>query len=395
MLNINNTLWEKLKAKDIMSHLDNIEEESFFFEYKSDKTTAEKFIKEISAFANTYGGYLFLGINDDKSIGGCEQWTEQRIHSVMHDCITPTPNFDVKKFNLSENMVVFVVKIEAGEFPPYITNGGKIYERISSGSFAIKDSSKLQQIYYKNEKHLQKIEEKLSMEEIDKEKAPNNLCGYLDMGFHSTFSARTKLQDNFYSYNLNKVIEYLKKSKNAYSFSRVGRSYVISFGEVTCSDNNGKNILPSAGVNNFIEIMDDGSVKCRILLFSRPQEKEGVVNIDDIICANSLYLDLYTLIFEKELKNKFISAKKYEKLTVLKQFTPKYSGKTLQEYVINHTDKYGNNLIINSNRFPRTGFMTIDKKLFEDNNARYTSKNLLNQLFFSRYFSLGFIDMVK
>ena len=141
--------------------------------------------------------------------------------------------------------------------------------------------------------------------------------------------------------------------------------------------------------------MDDGSVKCRILLFSRPQEKEGVVNIDDIICANSLYLDLYTLIFEKELKNKFISAKKYEKLTVLKQFTPKYSGKTLQEYVINHTDKYGNNLIINSNRFPRTSFMTIDKKLFEDNNARYTSKNLLNQLFFSRYFSLGFIDMVK
>ena len=76
MLSINNTLWEKLKAKDIMSHLDNIEEESFFFEYKSDKTTAEKFIKEISAFANTYGGYLFLGINDDKSIGGCEQWTE-------------------------------------------------------------------------------------------------------------------------------------------------------------------------------------------------------------------------------------------------------------------------------------------------------------------------------
>jgi His/Glu/Gln/Arg/opine family amino acid ABC transporter permease subunit len=67
----------------------------------------------------------------------------------------------------------------------------------------------------------------------------------------------------------------------------------------------------------------------------------------------------------------------------------------LPQAIRNIMPQIGNNLIINSNRFPRTGFMTIDKKLFEDNNARYTSKNLLNQLFFSRYFSLGFIDMVK
>ncbi len=375
-----------------MSHLSNAEDESFFFEYKSDKTTNEKFIKEVSAFANTYGGYIFLGVNDDKSIGGCKEWTEQKIHSVIHACITPMPNFDVKKFELSAESVVLVVKIETGEFPPYITNGGKIYERVSSGSFAIKDSNKLQQIYYRNEKHLKLIEEKLSMEEIDKNKAPNNLCGYLDMGFHSSFSERTRLQDNFYSFNLNKVINYLKNSKNAYSFSRVGRSYVISFGAVTCTDNNGKKVLPSCALNNFIEIMDDGSVKCRILLFSRPQEKEGMVNIDDILCVNSLYLNIYKLLFEKELKNKFISAQKYEKLTVLKQFEPNYLGKTLQDYVEKHIDKYGNNLVVSGNRVPRTGFITIDKKLFEENNVKYTCKNLIDQLFFSRYFMLGFID---
>ena len=27
--------------------------------------------------------YIFLGVNNDKSIGGCEKWTEQTIHLKM------------------------------------------------------------------------------------------------------------------------------------------------------------------------------------------------------------------------------------------------------------------------------------------------------------------------
>lgn len=58
--------------------------ESFFFEFKSDDEEPNKLVKEISALANTYGGYIFLGVNNDKSIGGCEKWTEQRIHTMIH-----------------------------------------------------------------------------------------------------------------------------------------------------------------------------------------------------------------------------------------------------------------------------------------------------------------------
>ena len=66
MLNLNNKPWEKLRAKDIVEFLDSLEEENFFFELKLDDIKPDHFIKEISAFANTYGGYIILGVDDKK-----------------------------------------------------------------------------------------------------------------------------------------------------------------------------------------------------------------------------------------------------------------------------------------------------------------------------------------
>ena len=146
MVNINGKPWNKLRAVDIKKYLDNPDScENFFFEYKEDEESTQKFAKEVSAFANTYGGYVLLGVDDDKHILGCTQWTEQRIHTTIHDSLTPTPNFDVKRFIL-EGKKVLIVKIEEGIMPPYMTNDGKIYERISSGSFPVSKKSKSEKI---------------------------------------------------------------------------------------------------------------------------------------------------------------------------------------------------------------------------------------------------------
>ena len=97
MIGINNKNWDELQFSDIEELLAEIDE-NFFFEFKSDDVNPQKLIKEISAFANTYGGYILLGVDDDKTISGCDSWNEQRIHTTIHDSITPTPIFDVKKF---------------------------------------------------------------------------------------------------------------------------------------------------------------------------------------------------------------------------------------------------------------------------------------------------------
>lgn len=154
MVNINGKEWTDLTPADIQASISEIDfDESFYFELKDDQVSPKKLMEEVSALANTFGGYIFLGVTNEKQIEGCTAWNEQRIHTTLHDSITPTPSFDVKKFTF-DTRVVYVIKIDEGSEPPYITNSGKIYERLSSGSFAIKDSSKLSQIYNKREQLL-------------------------------------------------------------------------------------------------------------------------------------------------------------------------------------------------------------------------------------------------
>ena len=183
MININNKDWDLLCTDDIKNFLFGDGEENFFFEFKADQETTSKLAKEISAFANTYGGYLFLGVNDDKTISGCLEWNEQRIHSTIHDSISPTPIFDVKKFEI-DGKVIYIIKIEEGKNPPYVTNKGQIFERLSSGSFPIKESSRLNLLYKKKADMVSKLKSKIELPAlIINQDFPQNICGYIDFGF--------------------------------------------------------------------------------------------------------------------------------------------------------------------------------------------------------------------
>ena len=391
MININNKSWTKLRFSDIQKHLSGSDDETFFFEYKSDKVSSEKFINEVSAFANTFGGYIFLGVGDDKTIEGCSTWTEQKIHSVMHDCITPIPNFDVKKFK-SDNKIIYVVKIEEGMMPPYITNKGTIYERVSSGSFVIKDSNKLTQIFYKRESYLRNLEKKLYITELAKEKIPINLCAYIDVGMSFSFNREERLQNKFYKFDLSKVTEYLKTLGCGFTLSKMGKSFIISIGGFSFFDNQDNKFLPTAGISNFTEIMEDGSIKYRILIYSRKTDKDGQVEISDLVLVNDVFKKIYSLFFANELKTGFISAQKYEKLTVIKQFIPYFEeNEDMHSWLLMHQKLYGNNLIIDSNRFPKTGFFTIEKRDFSENKVKFNYENLLNQLFICDYIIPGYI----
>lgn len=62
-----NKEWRKLTVIDIENVI-KTEEESFYFEFKDDQVDTKKMAEEISALANTYGGYVFIGVSDDKEI---------------------------------------------------------------------------------------------------------------------------------------------------------------------------------------------------------------------------------------------------------------------------------------------------------------------------------------
>lgn len=400
MVNINGKPWEELQFKDVQDYLsDPDSNENCFFEYKIDKVEPAKLVKEISAFANTYGGYIFLGVDDNKNIIGCTAWDEQRIHITIHNGITPTPQFDVKRFS-ADDKIIYVIKIEEGAMPPYITNKGDICERVSSGSCVVTESGKLNQMYHKRADQLLHIKSQIELPEVEAAKLPNNVFGYWDFGFSVVTSEQTNLQKNFYTIDLEPIAKYLREINPEFSITRVGYSYVFGMGSATVRTQNGKVVPTAAGVHDFMEIMLDGSVRGRLLLIATPETAD--VDITSLFYYSSSFLrKVYSLIFGDGYSDIFVYAQKYEKLTVLKQFVPFYKLGTedsesdknrYREYLENHKRKYGNNLIMTSNRIPKSDYEIIDRKYFDELNMAYNTGNLYRELFYSAFMNLGYID---
>ena len=397
MININNKIWDKLRLKDIEKYLDTIDDdETFFIEFKEENIRNTQLTKEISAFANSFGGYILLGVNDSKKIVGCSNiWTELKINTIICNGISPTPHFDIKKFDLKNSKKLYIIKVEEGTNPPYITNDGYIYHRVSSSSDRVKDANTLNNLYLRNQNNIKKIEDKIYIPEISGT-IPNNLCGYIDFGFSLTSKNIEKTKEKVRKADIEKISEKLKDYKQKYSISKVGYSLSITIGEpiMKMGDNP---ILTTGGLSNFMEILPDGSFRCRIIICS--ENDSSIAYISLITMIHSLFKEIYAIVFGNNFVSNFIEAKKYEKLTVLKLFQPKIAVTGESKYVEkfnklfnDHIIKYGNNIIANNNRIPLNGFINIDKSLFDLNKVKFNNDNLYGQLFYTSYFLLGYID---
>lgn len=396
MVNINGKEWNMLESADIQAVMFEPDfDESFYFEFKDDKVKTKKFIEEVSAFANTFGGYIFIGISDDKQIEGCTNWNEQRIHTTIHDSITPTPSFDVKKFTCNTK-IVYVVKIDEGAEPPYITNNGKIYERLSSGSFTIKDSVRLSQIYNKREQQLTKLEQKISIPPISEK--TNNIYGYIDTGFALVLSDIQVALDAFNKVDLKTVAKKIVGKMHSFNLAYVGNSIVYTPGGLSTKSGQ----LP-AHTNNFLEIMADGSAKMRILLLNN-NENDLTVNMMFPEIILDLYKEVYTYIMGDLFPDKMAYAKKYESLTVRRQFHPtliydstilemhpdlQEKNKKMLAAAQSYQKVVGIDTVVTDDRIPKTGLYTIDKRQMEKWGVEYTFETIIDELFFSRFVGLG------
>lgn len=397
MININNKIWNNLRLKDVEEYLDTIEDdETFFMEFKEEDIRNVQLTKEISAFANSFGGYVFLGVNNSKKIVGCSnKWTELKINTIVCNGISPIPQFDIKKFNLKNSKTLYIIKVEEGSNPPYITNDGYIYHRVSSSSDRVKDANTLNNLYLRNQNNIKDVENKIYIPEISGT-IPNNLCGYVDFGFSLISKNIEKTKEKVRKADIEKISEKLKEYEQKYSISKVGYSLSITIGEPIMKMGD-KPVLTTGGLSNFMEILPDGSFRCRIVICS--ETDSSIASISLISMINSLFREIYAIVFGNHFVTNFIEAKKYEKLTVLKLFQPKIvvTGETkyverFNKLFKDHLIKYGNNIVSNNNRIPLNGFINIDKTLFDLNKVKFNNDNLYGQLFYTSYYLLGYID---
>lgn len=400
MININGKEWEKLTADDIEQFLRDPDlDETFFFEFKENDVNSNGLAKEISALSNTYGGYIFIGVSDDKQIEGTSDWNEQRLHSVIHDCVSPVPIFDIKRFTIhAKNLLV--IRIEEGTEPPYVTNRGLIYERVSSGSFPIKDSNKLTQLFYQKERNEQKILDAISIP--DPVPNINNIYGYIDVGFALSVKSKELLIDKMFSHSIEELCNEVLGDTyfKGCSLNFVGNTILYTMNGLSYA-NNPDMALP-AHLNNFLEIMPDGSAKMRYLLHNNNPD-DHMVNTWLQFGMMIQYEKLYMGIFGEGLKEQFISAKQYSQLTVLKQFSPifhvddnllgdphwKEENKKYMAAIEKHRKIAGDDVVITNERYPRFGLKTIDRKWIEKNWDPYSLESLVSALFSCPYLPMG------
>lgn len=103
--------------------------ESETVEFKSQVPTGLDLAIAISAFANSGGGRIIVGISDNAEIVGCEatKVQEKIVQSLDHHC-NPVPAYNVAITPIREKSLV-VIGVPEGTDKPYVVNGKGIYVR--------------------------------------------------------------------------------------------------------------------------------------------------------------------------------------------------------------------------------------------------------------------------
>ena len=143
-----------LSRKKLLEALDK--GESLTIEFKQRFTTFEKMAKEMIAFANTRGGYIFLGVDDDKSIFGIESEKSdlELVKEAAEKYCEPAVNYQLQCIQVERKDVLVIEILESSVKPNRIQdyqkelnlNTAQVYVRVNDKSIlASKEMIKLLQ----------------------------------------------------------------------------------------------------------------------------------------------------------------------------------------------------------------------------------------------------------
>ena len=109
--------------------------EGSFTEFKREIDSAINIAAEIVAFANTEGGVLLIGVDDDQSIHGVDDFeaVERRVVGICRDSIVPSIVPEVERAGIEETAkTVVIVRVPKGIDKPYRTKTDHYYIRAGS-----------------------------------------------------------------------------------------------------------------------------------------------------------------------------------------------------------------------------------------------------------------------
>lgn len=108
---------------DLESHVDK--GEGLKLEFKVKLPEPEKLMREAVALANTEGGLLLIGVEDDGNIVGVKDAAEatEAFNSWAMDLVRPTLKYSIEQIPLSRKRAVIAVRISKSRIKPHTVKG--------------------------------------------------------------------------------------------------------------------------------------------------------------------------------------------------------------------------------------------------------------------------------
>jgi ATP-dependent DNA helicase RecG len=102
-------------------------------EFKSAGTNAEMIAREMISFANTNGGVILVGVEDDGTISGVDtdKQNETWASNIARDAVVPPLNVHSQTVDFQGKHLLYI-DVPKGKHKPYHSNSGKFYIRIGS-----------------------------------------------------------------------------------------------------------------------------------------------------------------------------------------------------------------------------------------------------------------------
>lgn len=117
--------------------------EGLSLEFKRAISSPEKIAREMAAFANTHGGHLLVGVDDDHTITGVESWHEQDFYigQAARELCSPALDYSLEIIPYNRREVLLVRIEEVDKKPVYVKNGvgNAVYVRIDEQSVRASD----------------------------------------------------------------------------------------------------------------------------------------------------------------------------------------------------------------------------------------------------------------
>ena len=116
--------------------------EGQFVEFKKKTNHPDKIIREVVAFANTKGGNLFIGVDDNGTISGLKfpEDDEYVLSKAIKELCKPKVDFEVSFLKVKEGVDILHYKIKEGSGKPYFAfldrkhRYGKAFVRVEDHS---------------------------------------------------------------------------------------------------------------------------------------------------------------------------------------------------------------------------------------------------------------------